>query len=43
MDKKSNIELGKNIRVKLPEKDDDEVSNDEMDDDIDMEQTAKLK
>lgn len=38
LDKNAKIEgFSKNIRVKLPEKDDDEVSNDEMDDDIDIE------
>lgn len=26
--------FSKNIRIKLPEKDDDEVSNDEMDEDV---------
>lgn len=35
--------VSRNIRVKLPEKDEDEVSNDEMDDDIDIETTTKLK
>lgn len=38
LDKSAKIEgISKNIRVRLPDKEDDEVSNDEMDDDIDIE------
>ncbi|EAR88638.1 hypothetical protein TTHERM_00187170 (macronuclear) [Tetrahymena thermophila SB210] len=43
-DKSGRIEsISKNIRVKLPEKDEEEVSNDEIEDDIDIETTTKLK
>eukprot|EP00828_Plagiopyla_frontata_P042076 TRINITY_DN6190_c0_g1_i4.p2 TRINITY_DN6190_c0_g1~~TRINITY_DN6190_c0_g1_i4.p2 ORF type:complete len:414 (-),score=117.33 TRINITY_DN6190_c0_g1_i4:60-1301(-) len=43
-DKDANIEgFSKNIRVKLPDKDDDDVSDGEIDDDIDQELIQKLK
>eukprot|EP01016_Furgasonia_blochmanni_P005904 TRINITY_DN12332_c0_g1_i1.p1 TRINITY_DN12332_c0_g1~~TRINITY_DN12332_c0_g1_i1.p1 ORF type:complete len:536 (+),score=134.05 TRINITY_DN12332_c0_g1_i1:290-1897(+) len=44
LDKTSKIEgLARNIRVRPPEKDEDDVSDGEIDDDIDVEVAAKLK
>lgn len=35
--------ISKNLRVRLPDKDDEEISDGEIDDEIDVEATAKIK